>query len=340
MSEKADISIIADIKSVNIKKTKKYLKIFQYSLKKIYYTLIFNKKKKLKYKKLLKQLLCNKYYLVGHEALQLSLHRGFESLKIPYDFNKITEHTKYLILLWIDEKDLQLIEQYKRKYNIQKVVTVPTACKYDYSLMYRFANFDCIDYDLCASERVALECRDKVEREYEHKIVAWPSGVELQNKRDKLYNKCIIYIKDIKAAPCLFDNRIFDLLQDMNIEYTTFNYGYYDYIQWQKALKSSDFVIFYQNGPETQGLAMAEAWANDCPTIIKTKYKNPIKGTSPYLTDKSGLYFENFDELLAIITEYKNNPEKFINKFSPYEYVKENLSDEVSVMKLINLLEN
>ncbi len=78
---------------------------------------------------------------------------------------------------------------------------------------------------------------------------------------------------------------------------------------------------------------MAEAWANNRITLIKN-------GTSPYLTKQTGLSFNNVDELKKQILEYKDNPKEFLSQFSPYQWTKENMSDKVSVLNLIQIIEN
>ena len=81
-----------------------------------------------------------------------------------------------------------------------------------------------------------------------------------------------------------------------------------------------DYVLV--NPVEIQGLAMAEAWAHNKPTLIKA-------GRSPYLTDDTGLFWNTTDEL-----------KKFLSQFSPYKWVENNMSDKISVQNLIKIFEN
>ena len=83
---------------------------------------------------------------------------------------------------------------------------------------------------------------------------------------------------------------------------------------------------------------MAEVWAENRPTLIKTTSILPEKSTSPYLTNECGSFWITKEELYAMLDEYLLNPKKFLNKYSPYEYVRENLSDEASVKKLMKII--
>ncbi len=85
---------------------------------------------------------------------------------------------------------------------------------------------------------------------------------------------------------------------------------------------------------------MAEAWAHNKPTLIKTKDKIGLNKTSPYLTKDCGLFFETNEELEEILESYSENPELFLKQFKPREWVKNNMTDEISVKNLIKIFED
>ena len=147
---------------------------------------------------------------------------------------------------------------------------------------------------------------------------------------------CILYYKKISA-----NKNLENLLNSKNIKFKTFEYSKYYFEDWEKSLDIVNFVIFLQNNTETQGLAMAEAWAHNKPTLIKTTTKTELgKRTCPYLVDEAGLYFETLEELNGFLIEYVNDKNKFLSKFSPRKYAKENFSDKVTVKKLIDIFNN
>lgn len=131
-----------------------------------------------KYQRKLQDLRTNRFKIIGHPSLLLSLFRGFDKLHIPFTYNKITSHTKYIILCWADTKDIERIRKLRfNTPNIKCVVTAPTACKYDYEYQYRFAQESCIDYSLVSSEWVKESYKSKIPQIHWDKIVVWASGV-------------------------------------------------------------------------------------------------------------------------------------------------------------------
>ncbi len=303
------------------------------------FELFFNKIKKNeheynKYKFRKDYLFGQKIY--GHDTLLMSLVRGFKKLNVGYTYNKITKDTEYVIILWTDKKELKIIENFKKKYKIKCVCTVPTACKYDYDYQYIIPQEKVVDYALVASEWVKKLYESKTEEKYWDKIVSWPSGVEIKQEDENVHthkSKCLCYFKRLSI-----NQELLMILNKYNIEYTVVEYSKYTLEEYYRILKEVDFVIFYQDYIETQGLAITEAWAKNVPTLIKYS-ENEYGGiTAPYMTDKTGLYFKGLTDLEKIIKKYAENPDDFLNKFSPYKYVEEEMSDEITVQNLIKLI--
>lgn len=131
-----------------------------------------------KYQRKLQDLKANHLKIIGHPSLLLSLFRGFDKLRIPFTYNQITHHTKYIILCWADAKDIERVRKLRlNNPNIKCVVTAPTACKYDYEYQYRFAQESCIDFSLVGSNWVKEAYKLKIPRIYWDKIIIWASGV-------------------------------------------------------------------------------------------------------------------------------------------------------------------
>ncbi len=277
----------------------------------------------------------------GHPALANSLFRGFKKLGIDYEYNKITGKDKNLILLWADEKDLETVNKLKKNGKVDKVVTVPTACKYDYDYMqWHFPEVPCIDKALYASDWVANICKSKANKKYWDKILSWPSGVEVSDVKPetKINNSCIVYLKRVADEKSKVDDLI-SFIETLGIKCYIIEYPKYDFNYWQELLPNVDFVIFYQDDHETQGLAIAEAWAKNKPSFVKNTVNGngEITQNAPYLTKDTGLSWNNTEELKTIILKYKNNPQEFLASFTPYDWVKENMSDEVSVKMLLDI---
>ena len=137
-----------------------------------------------KYKRKIQDLQATSYKIIGHPSLLLSLFRGFDKLHIPFTYNQITRHTRYIILCWADAKDIEYISKLRISHpNIKCIVSAPTACKYDYEYQYRFAQESCIDFSLVGSNWVKEAYKSKISRIYWDKIVVWASGVTLNDNK-------------------------------------------------------------------------------------------------------------------------------------------------------------
>ena len=309
----------------------KFLRMYcKYVGKIILYTLMFDTRRRNRSVCDLKVINEVKGVVQGHKSLAMSLFRGFRDLKIPYLYNKITKHTKYVILLWVDKQDLPKLKAIKQKYPHIKMVAVPTACKYDYAMQHKFAEMDYIDYSLVASINVKQSFDAVLKPEFRHKVVVWPSGVQFPNtkRQDKIHNAVLCYYKFVPV-----NQDLTKYLNDKGIKPHIIEYGKYSLQEYKTALSKVDFVIFIQDIGETQGLSMAEAWAENRPTVIK--FNNG--GTCPYLTDKTGMYFKTQSDLFAIIDDYKKSPSKFLKQFAPYDDAEPKFSDKSSVKHLIHI---
>lgn len=298
--------------------------------------LVFNRSKYHRYLKKFKTLNEFKHNIYGHKALNFSLLRGFKKLNIPFLYNRVTKNTKYVILLWVDKKDLKKVQRIKQKHPNIKIATVPTACKYDYDLTWKFSEMDYIDFCCVASPWVKKSIENKVDKKYRNKFQSWPSGVSVPDSiSDKtIHNAVLCYYKLVPE-----DKSITRYFQNMGIKTFILEYGKYDFDKYMDVLSKVDFVVFVQNIIETQGLSIAEAWAQNRPTIIKYNINDFGGETCPYLTNKTGLYYKNNKELFLIIDKYQNNPREFLKQFSPYKSVSKEFSDESSVKKLIKILQ-
>ena len=82
---------------------------------------------------------------------------------------------------------------------------------------------------------------------------------------------------------------------------------------------------------ESQGLAWAEAWAADVPTLIWRNTSNVSNGrryncsTAPYLCAKNGLFFDDLEHFKVQFRYWESNRAQF----KPRAWTLGNMSDEV-----------
>ena len=321
------ISLITDLNK------KRRFRDYRLYLRKYLYKILGAKSKYEKYSNFIKYFGLFGY---GHFGIIRSLVDGLNELKIPFSVNTISQHTEIVIILWTDEKQLEYLTQLRKDGKIKVLITTPECDDFRKSLKKTFVENEYTDLVLLASDWIANLLKQKSDPKNAHKIYAWPSGVKLPllNKNDNKKYDCIVYFKEAEIS-----EELISILNKYDIKYKTVVYGKYLFNDWIKNLKESRFTIFYQSSIETQGLAHAESWAYGLPSIVKYNINKYGRETLPYLTEKTGIYFKNFNELENIILQYKQNPEKFLSKFDSYNWVKNNMTDVVSVKKLFDLID-
>ncbi|MCK9273184.1 hypothetical protein M0P65_06590 [Candidatus Gracilibacteria bacterium] len=175
----------------------------------------------------------------------------------------------------------------------------------------------------------------------EDKIKIWPVGVCVPI--DKFINReiCLIYKKNCPEK--LFEE-IVEFLKKEKIKTEILEYGKFNQKTYLELLKKSYFMIYLQE-IESQGLALLESWSYDVPTLVWNNHryfypnkKYSVSGniSAPYLTNQSGLYFEDS-------IDFKNKLYTFIkdiNNFSAKDYVFNNLSQEKSAENFLKLIKN
>ena len=274
----------------------------------------------------------------GHPSVNKSLIRGLKKLKIPFVINKITSKTENVIVLWTTKDDFEILAKLKREGKIKKLIISPVYAYPESEVYSLVANSKDVDILLVASEWAKKECIQKInDPKLHNRVVPWPSGVELVRveKGIEVQNSCICYFKQSPV-----NNEILKICNSFGIKTFIIEYSNYRFSEYIDKLKKSDFVIFFQSCVETQGLAIAEAWAQNKPTLLNYNTNDFGGTTSPYLTKMTGLYYKNMEELINLLTEYKQNPKVFLNQFTPRQWVEQNLSDEVTVKGLLELIDN
>ncbi len=169
------------------------------------------------------------------------------------------------------------------------------------------------------------------------KIRVWPAGVSTSEPSSKS-GPIIIYDKNFSTESL---SEAFAAISSLSLESRTFTYGTFKKDEYLKALRSAPLMI-YLSRSESQGIALQEAWTRDVPTLI------PYSGTwkslghewkddminAPYLTDATGSFYKNKDELSQLIQTIT----KGSSPFAPKAYCDVHLSDLASARILIQLI--
>jgi len=175
----------------------------------------------------------------------------------------------------------------------------------------------------------------------ENRICRWFAGVDenywkpITKFRDKRSNKVLLYHKT--------DGHILELarqcLQECGYTVKIISYGFYKPEEFKKELEECKFAVFVSRS-ETQGLALAEAWSMDVPTLAWNPkswhdwdgYTWTDNSSCPYMNPMVGLDWQEIDGFRNIVRSF----DEISKTFAPRRWVLLNMTDKVSVEKLLS----
>ena len=174
------------------------------------------------------------------------------------------------------------------------------------------------------------------------RCVAWASGVDcdywtpdLTLKRDQI----LIYSKQNKGPTDSLD-KYAQWLIAKGYEVSYVNYGSYSPEDYKNLLQKACLMIGFSRD-ESQGIAWAEAWACDVPTLFRKHNESVYLGVqydgsvAPYLTEQTGRYFQDLNSFINIFEKWELND--FF--FKPRQWCLDNMSDEVCSQNLLEILD-
>jgi len=134
---------------------------------------------------------------------------------------------------------------------------------------------------------------------------------------------------------------------DLDFEVTVLSYGHpqsvdgYTNVEYRNLLDECLIAVFLSSS-ESQGIALAEAWSMDVPTLVFQGTNTTIDGqiefhsdAAPYLSDATGLKFAEVGELesLRSIMQFKSDV------WQPRKWVEEHMSDSQVATLAMRLFE-
>lgn len=188
---------------------------------------------------------------------------------------------------------------------------------------------------------------------YEAKLDFWPAGIDIDefDNIDRVKsNKVLLYFKERDLN---FLENAKHILEKLNIEYILIHYGFYDELDYKKALKECCFGIWIGR-QESQGIGLQEALATNLPLIVidaisffdtvatdskhYSAYSFPkelekIRTTAaPYFDERCGKIINDMHQLEGAIIDMSSN----LHRYKPREYIQEQLSLEKSAQMLVD----
>ncbi len=120
-------------------------------------------------------------------------------------------------------------------------------------------------------------------------------------------------------------------------------YGTYEASTYRQALDGAAIAIFL-SAFETQGLALAEAWAMNVPTLVWNPcapaewrgWRFRAGSSAPYLTSETGAFWRSLDDLNAALNSARSGQ----REWHPRDWVLAHLTDAVCARQLFATIED
>lgn len=267
----------------------------------------------------------------GHPAVTRSLIKGLKSINASFNYNP--RHPNQLantVIVLAGIRTLRQVIRLKRQGLLTKLYAGPNIVVFssEYDSILASPEIDCVitpcDWviDLYVEDNPRLHGR----------CFAWPAGVDTdywkpspENDRDRI----LIFEKQSKE----FGNSVqlcVEYLRGLGWGVDIVRYGFFTHSQYLQMLKRSCLMLGFSTS-ESQGIAWAEAWSVDVPTLL---WKNTSKvyrdrryncSTAPYLRPENGLFWNDLEDFKAKFAKWESHR----GHFAPRKWVLENMSDEV-----------
>lgn len=276
--------------------------------------------------------------LGGHHAVTRSLLHGLEKISAVHNYNPGKGEPVYdnVINLAGVEKLKENIEL-KKKGKIKFLLAGPNIV--DHVLdQDGIVTHPAIDYFVVPSkwvEDIVLKDAPSLK----NRILIWPAGVDARywhpQKNNKGQKKVVVYRKTESWEFC---DEVIKKIETMGFQPVVVEYGNYLAGHFKQKLSDAFFAVFISRS-ESQGIALAEAWAMDVPTLVYNPGNFMYRGKNehnisacPFLTDQSGYDWKTTDELDEAIRKLIAN----YNSFSPRKCVLEKFTDEKCARHLLD----
>ncbi len=282
----------------------------------------------------------NKSKFRGHPQVTRSLFDGLKDNKFDFNYNprKLKLLNKNVIIL----SNIRAVKQairLKKKGLIENLLVGPNILTHPIEeeelMTSRYIDRIIVPSEWIKVKYIAL-CPSLKDR-----CFVWPSGVNTNywNEVTKEKNTILVYIKEISDNLKGINIDLYiNYLRKTNCQIEVVRYGYYKHSDLRELLQKSILVVGFSD-TESQGIVWSECWSCNVPTLVLRvdyfDYKGHKFGASsaPYLNEKNGLFFEDFENFKDKITYILSN----LKLFTPRKLVKSQMSDSVSAKLIIDL---
>lgn len=278
------------------------------------------------------------YY--GHTAVTRSLVNGLRETKTAFNINPFSlDAIGDTVFVLSDVGALAQAIEWKRRGKIKKLLAGPNLVELPAGSQSIISD-PAIDLVLVSSA-MSVAIYEKINPALLGRVVSWYAGVDTDYWKPSDTPKekeVLVYWKNTPKAFCTEAEL---LLKNAGCKIHRVVYGHYSRKKFKALLERSKFAVFLSI-TETQGIALAESWAMDVPTIvwdpeIEHYYLRGIQTTAaPYLAPENGMRWKELADLKSLLENGNLRPEDF----SPRKWVMGNMTDKSSAELFLNIWKN
>ncbi len=278
----------------------------------------------------------------GHFGVTRSIYEGLKRLNMDFNYNPInTSDVGEFVLVLSDFHALRQAIDLKNAGKVKKILVGPNMAGSPLEERGLLMANE-IDTILVPSEWVA-DAQKKLDIRLRNKIKIWPAGVNevYWDPVNKNYDSKIALIYCKNCDNNLLNN-VQTILQNNGWRVEIIKYGNHNHSQFKEALLRAKFAVFLSTS-ESQGLALAESWSMDVPTLVWERGGTHLYcgvfyayiSSAPYLSKSTGLFWSNINQFSEIILNINDN----LLTFKPRKWVLNNMTDLKTTQKLLDLFE-
>lgn len=282
-------------------------------------------------------------FYLGHSAVTRSLIKGLGKVNFLFNYNPKIESIGTVCIVLSGVETVQSAINLKRTGKIKRLYAGPNIAVLPIGVGEVLASPE-IDGCIVPSEWVR-KLYISYCKELNCKVLVWPAGVDTEfwkpdffKNKSEVSQNILVYLKGDKSKD--FFSNFNEKYNLSNFNFIIIKYGSYSPAYYKKKLSETDLMIVIGE-TESQGIAMVEAWSMNVATLVKYDNtwvgpdgRNHVASSSPYLTNETGVFFKNNDELYSLLQDWRLKK----LSFSPRSWVVDNMSDEISSRNLLSLI--
>lgn len=283
-------------------------------------------------------------FFSGHTAVTKSLILGLRDIKADFVFNPVSEkNVTDTVVVLSDMKALAQAIQWKKEGKIKKLLAGPSLI--DLPTIYNKALTEKeIDLIIVPSQ-VTVDIYEKLNPAFIGKIAIWYVGVDTkywEPKNTPKQKEMLVYWKN--TSPKSFCLAVEALIKSKGYTVNRVRYGHYNKSSFKKMLERSICSVFI-SVTETQGVALAEAWSMNVPTLVWEARQEHLflrgvtTSAAPYLSEQTGTTWKELGDLEILLNDIENK-KLDLSMFAPRTWVEGHMTDAISAKKLLEICES